>query len=206
MGEMMLLPRLLGEFEVSLATPYPLVLRQINREQLHELRDRYLSYVGERAETRYFTDKLPLNFWLIGLIEILFPGAPVIHAHRNPIDTGFSCYKQMFSGAQNFAYDLSEIKQYLLLHRDLMDYWRTLLPGRIFDLAYEDLVSSPEATVRAMLAFCELGWESQCLDFHQTRRAVKTSSSAQIRHPLHNDAVRFWKNYAQQLRELEGLE
>ncbi len=155
-----------------------------------------------KVNQRYFTDKLPGNFWLIGLAKILFPQSPIIHAYRDPIDTGFSCFKHLFSGPQKFAYDLAEIRQYLQLHQALMAYWHGLLPGAIYDLKYEDLVECPRDTTGSMLSFCGLPWQQDCLNFYQTRRAVRTSSAAQIRQPLHSGAVGFWQHYKQQLNEL----
>ena len=45
------------------------------------------------------TDKLPLNFLHLGLIEILFPGARIIHCRRDAMDgSALSCYIVSFSG------------------------------------------------------------------------------------------------------------
>lgn len=205
MDEMTLLPELLGELEDSMRLPFPELMTRVDTRQLNALRDNYVAFVSGKANRRYFTDKLPGNFWLIALVRILFPHSLIIHAHRNPIDTGFSCYKHLFSGPQKFAYDLTEIKQYIKLYQDLMAYWHEMLPGAIFDLRYEDLVANPQATVRSLLSFCGLPWQQDCLDFYKTRRSVRSSSAAQIRQPLHTGAVGFWQHYKEQLHELTEL-
>jgi hypothetical protein len=161
--------------------------------------------VAGKVSQRWFTDKLPSNFWLIGLIRILFPDARIIHACRDPVDTGFSCYKHLFSGAQKFAYDLVEIRHYIDSYRKLMAYWHELLPGHIFDLDYEGLVADPEGTVKSILRFCDLPWQTDCLHFYESARAVKSSSAAQVRQPIHSDAVGSWQVYEKYLKDLTDL-
>ena len=206
MGELTLLPELLNELEVSLNTPYPKVLTKLDGQQLQKLRDTYITTLQDKVNRPYFTDKLPGNFWLVGFIKVLFPHSPVINAYRSSVDTAFSCYKHLFSGSQKFAYDLSEIRQYIDLHKELMAYWHEILPGTVYDLKYEDLVQKPEKTVTSMLAFCGLPWQQGCLNFYKTRRAVKSSSAAQIRRPLHKDAIGYWRHYENHLHELTGLD
>jgi hypothetical protein len=58
-----------------------------------------------------------------------------------------------------------------------MDHWRAVLPGRIFDLSYEDLVAEPEARMRVLLEFAGLDLKNACLQFHNTGRQVRTASA-----------------------------
>ena len=205
MGEMTLLPELFGEIENSIGLPFPRVMTQVDTRQLHALREKYMAFVLAKTDLHYFTDKLPGNLWLVGLAKILFPRALIIHARRDPIDTGFSCYKHLFSGAQKFAYDLAEIRQYIQLCQELMSFWHELLPGAIYDLKYEDLVADPEGAIKSMLSFCDLPWQQDCLHFWRARRAVTTSSAAQVRQPIYAGAVGFWRHYEEQLQELAEL-
>ena len=200
-GELVLLPGLLGEHEKQTGTPYPDVLARLDPSDLMHLRERYLEDAGSGPKGPHFTDKLPANFWLIGLIRILFPEARVISVRRNRIDTALSCFKHLFGGTQKFAYDLDEIRQYNELYLELMDFWHLLLPGVIYDLKYEDLVKTPSATIKELLDFCDLKWEPACLEFQNTQRAVLTSSAAQVRQPLHRNAVRSSRNYERFMRD-----
>jgi hypothetical protein len=158
-GELLLLPSLLGTHEKQTGVPYPDVLANLDRSDLMRLRERYLEGAECDSKVRYFTDKLPANFWLVGLIGMLFPEARVINVRRDRMDTALSCYKLLFGGAQKFAYDLDEIRQYHQVHLELMDYWHRLLPGVIYDLNYEDLVRMPSDTIKELLGFCDLAWE-----------------------------------------------
>ena len=37
--------------------------------------------------------------------------------------------------------------------------------------------------------------DAACLDFHKTRRPVRTASAAQVRRPIYSSSVGRWKNY-----------
>lgn len=205
LGELTLLPNLLGDLERSMGLSYPEILTELDVSQLSGLKSDYLSRSVENTRKPYFTDKLPGNFWLVGLIHLLFPQSPVINVIRNPMDAGFSCFKHLFSGPQKFAYNLTEIRQYIELQRELMSFWHEQMPGVIHDLHYEDLVNSPDRTVASLLSFVGLSFQQDCLDFHNTKRAVKSSSAAQIRQPLHRAAVGFSQHYRKHLDEIANF-
>ena len=67
-----------------------------------------------RTEKPFFIDKMPNNFSHVGLIKLILPNAKIIDARRNPMDTCFSCYKQLFARGQAFTYDLPEVARYYL--------------------------------------------------------------------------------------------
>jgi hypothetical protein len=76
------------------------------------------------------------------------------------------------------------------------------LPGRVLRVQYEELVREPEAHIRRLLAHCGLTFEPACLNFHATRRAVRTASAEQVRQPLYSSGVGYWRHFE---RELEPL-
>ncbi|MFT5757283.1 MAG: tetratricopeptide (TPR) repeat protein [Alteromonadaceae bacterium] len=201
MGELTLLPELISAFEEMTNLPYPRTLKNIKEQQLVDMRNQYISAVSSKANREIIIDKLPGNFWLIGLINILFPNAIIVNAYRNPIDTCFSCFKHLFSGSQRFAYDLKEIKQYYELYQQVMEYWHSIIPEGIYDVEYEKLVAAPQETISTLLQACNLSWQDSCLDFHKAQKAVKTSSAAQVRVPLHANAVGKWRHYEDRLED-----
>ncbi len=148
------------------------------------------------------TDKTLFNFFYIGMIRLMFPQASVICCWRDPLDTGLSCYRQYFPDIHRFVNDLYEIGRFYGLFADLMAHWHEQLPGFILDLQYEELVADQQGQTRRLLEFCGLPWEDRCLDFHLTKRAVKTISTTQVRQPLFQTAVAQWKNYSAELDEL----
>lgn len=135
-------------------------------------------------------DKYLDNFWNIGLLRLMFPGAKVIHCQRDPLDNGVSIYRRHFADAgPGFAYDLGEIGAYYKMQESLMRHWDEVLPGFVMHMRYEDIVGELEPNARALLAFCDLPWDDRILAFHRTEREVKTASHAQVRKPLYRDAI-----------------
>ncbi|MCH7942586.1 MAG: sulfotransferase, partial [Proteobacteria bacterium] len=166
--------------------------------------DAYIGMMRKRADReRFITDKMPHNFVFIGMIKLMLPRAKIIHCCRGPLDTCLSVFKNYFSRNGNFyAYDLGELGRYYNLYRDYMNHWRTVLPGFIYDIHYEDVVADQEKQSRALLAYCGLEWDDACLEFYKTDRPVRTASSAQVRRPIYKDSVQSWKRYENQLAPL----
>jgi tetratricopeptide (TPR) repeat protein len=182
---------------------YPDTVGQASSAQLAALGRRYLEETAPlRAGRAHFTDKLPNNFSHIGLITAILPGAVVIDARRHPMDACFSAFKQHFAEGQTFSYDLTDLGRYYRCYLSLMDHWDAVLPGRVLHVQYEEVVRDPEANIRRLLAHCGLTFEPACLNFHATRRAVRTASAEQVRQPLYSSGVGHWRHFA---RELEPL-
>jgi len=100
---------------------------------------------------------------------------------------------------------MKELGQFYGLYLDLMQYWRNALPGFIYDLSYEQLVADQQGQIEKLLDYCQLPWDDACLDFHKTRRKVKTASNAQVRRPIYKDSVKLWKRYEKQLQPLRAV-
>jgi hypothetical protein len=145
---------------------------------------------------------MPNNFPHIGFLHLMLPKAKVIDARRHPLDSCLGSYKQLFARGQPFTYDFYELGEYYLQYRRMMEHWHAVLPGRILEVHYEDVVADLEEQVRRILAYCELPWEDGCLNFYETRRAVKTASSEQVRQPIYSSSVHSWRNYEEYLEPL----
>ena len=182
---------------------YPDTLAALSGEQLSALGSRYLEETAPlRTGRPHFTDKLPNNFNHIGLIHSILPNAILIDARRHPMDSCFSTFKQHFAQGQAFSYDLEDLGRYYRCYLDLMEHWDEVLPNRVLCVQYEDMVRDPEATIRRLLAHAGLPFEPACLNFHETKRAVRTASAEQVRQPLYTTGLGYWRNFE---RELEPL-
>lgn len=146
-------------------------------------------------------DKLPMNFLRVGLIHVLFPKARIIHCRRDPVDVCLSCYFQDFR-ALNFVWTLADLGFVYKQYERLMEHWGKVLPGRIMEVVYEDLVADQEAVSRQMVAHCGLEWDDRCLAFHDNRRTVRTASTLQVRQPIYKNSIARWKRYAAHLQPL----
>jgi tetratricopeptide (TPR) repeat protein len=190
------------------ALHFPECLSLLPAAELRRLGESYASQLqalvppGVGAK-RHVIDKLPENYMFVGLIRLILPRARIIHLRRDPLDICLSCFAQHFAGDLSYAYDLAEIGRYHRMYLDLMEHWRRLLPARaILEVDYESLVADTEGQTRRMLEHCGLTWDARCLDFHETRRPVRTASVDQVRRPVYGSSVGRWRQFEAQLRPL----
>ena len=174
----------------------PGVLAVMGNEYLQRIR------AYGRPGVRHITDKMPANFWYVGFIRLILPNARIIHVRRDARDTCLSIYTYWFSGHHNYAYDLTELGGYYRLYVALMEHWKQLLPGQIHEISYDILVQDLQGEVRRLLAYCGLQFDDRCLAFHETRRAVKTASFAQVRQAVYQTSRGRWKPYEHMLQPL----
>jgi tetratricopeptide (TPR) repeat protein len=182
---------------------YPETVSAVPREQLRLLGERYIEETAVlRGSGERFTDKLPNNFSHVGLIQAILPNATIIDARRHPMDACFSTFKQHFAEGQTFSYSLQDLGRYYRSYLSLMEHWDAVLPGKVLQVRYEELVADPETHIRRLLAHCALEFEPACLNFHQTRRAVRTASSEQVRQPIYTSGVGYWRHFEAELAPL----
>ncbi len=154
------------------------------------------------GHTPRFIDKLPFNFLYAGLIHTAMPKAKIISLRRNPMDSCFSIYKQLFRDAYPFSYDLNDMGRYYLAYRRLMEHWKQVMPGVIYELNYEDVVADLEGQAQKLVAFCGLNWEDNCVRFHENKAASTTASASQVRQPVYSSSVAKWAHYRTHLEPL----
>lgn len=162
----------------------------------------YLDKVRSRQNAPRFTDKLPYNFIVTGLIASALPKAKIVHCTRDPVETCFSIYKQNFAGAHRYTNDLKELGQYFNAYQELMAQWQQKFPSAIYEANYERMVADPDSEIRQLLGFCELDVEDACFAFHKNKRTVRTASVAQVRQPIYKDAVKASDPYREYLQPL----
>jgi tetratricopeptide (TPR) repeat protein len=151
-------------------------------------------------------DKMPENYLYLGLIATLFPRARIIHCKRDLRDVAVSCWMTNFRQIRWAAHQ-EDIATRFLDYQRLMDHWRAVLPVEVFEVEYEETVADLEGVARRLVAWCGLEWEPGCLNFHQTRRPIKTASVTQVRQPIYQRSVARWKHYEPALAPLfEKLE
>jgi len=151
---------------------------------------------------QHLLDKTPRNFMHLGQILRALPNAKIIHLRRNAIDSCYAVYKTLFRDGYLFSYDLIDLGRYYLGYLELMEHWRTLLPGRFLDVDYEDLVENQESVSRQMIAFCGLEWDDACLSFERNTSPTLTASAAQVRQPIYKSSVALWRRYEKELEPL----
>jgi len=182
-------PRIMADLEFSL-------YRQFG-EQFIEQTQVY------RGKAPMFIDKMPNNFFHIGLIKLILPNAKVIDARRHPMACCFSGFKQLFGEGQEFSYGLHQIGDYYREYVRLMNHWDEVLPGFVLRVQHEDVIDDLETQVRRILDFCGLEFEESCVEFHKTKRTVRTPSAEQVRQPINTSGVDQWRNFEKYLDPLK---
>jgi hypothetical protein len=147
------------------------------------------------------TDKNPWNFDAFGLILQLFPDARIIHVRRNPVETGFSIFRNEFSKLVRFTHRLEDIGHYYGEYARVMAHWERVAGDRFTTIQYEDFAREFDVAGPALLAACGLEWEEGCGRFWENKRAVTTISTMQVRRPLGKASVRA-RAYASHLTPL----
>lgn len=181
--------------------------KNLNQDLVKKLGKEYIDRVWKLSPASLFiTDKMPANYFYLGLIHLALPNAKIIHAMRDPMDSCFSCFSRLFNDTLEFAYDQGTLGRYYRRYINLMRHWHHVLPNKtILDVSYEDLVSDTETQVRRILKFVGLPWDNHCLDFYKNDRLVKTASIAQVRKPIYKTSVSRWKHFARHLQPLLSL-
>ena len=184
---------------------YPERILSLSANERTELGEEYLrrTSVQRRTQRPYFIDKLPNNWLYVPFIQLILPNAKIIDARRHPLGCCFSNFRQHFAHGQDFAYDLTDLGSYYADYVRLMAHVDQTTPGKVHRVIYERMVDDTETEVRAMLEYCGLEFEPACLAFHETKRAVRTPSSEQVRRPIYRDATEEWLPYEGHLGPLK---
>ena len=201
-----------GELSTLSELSYPIINDYSNyydtnsllKKAFFSIRQQYLDSLSSfNVSENIITDKMPLNFRYIGFILSAFPEAKIIHLKRDAMATCWSIYKHYFQSRGNgFSYNLEDLAGFYDMYIDLMAFWHQLYSDKIYDLCYEDLTTNQEEETRKLLAYCELDWDENCLNFHTTKRAVKTASALQVRQKMYQGSSKVWKQHEAYLEPL----
>lgn len=205
-GEIPTLPRATGEILERFAkgAVFPDCLKSISVHGMAQIGFRYQQLASSQlGEKNRITDKFLLNYKAAPLISLVLPKARIIHVQRNAMDVCFGCYRQLFDQGLGFTYDLEDLAKTWHSQQKIAEYWHKLIPEGYHLLNYEDLVITPEAEIKNLLAFCGLSEEEGCYQFHQSKQTVKTLSSTQVRQPVFTSGLNRWKPYEQWLQPLK---
>lgn len=190
-GELPDVPLVLAEESRQRDKPYPKWVPDMRPEDWRRLGERYLERTSHwRDRKPGFTDKLPGNWMQIGAIRAMLPGARVIVCRRDPLETCFSCYRQLLPEGSEYARTPEDVTTFWRDFDRTANHFATTQPANVYQHGYEALIAEPETAIRRLLEFCGLPFEEACLNFQETRRAVRSPSATQVRQPLRGDTAR----------------
>ncbi|MFQ5625192.1 MAG: sulfotransferase [Methyloligellaceae bacterium] len=187
---------------------YPQHVGNFSPEDLLPIGEDYLNALRHsRPDSALrITDKNLNNFFNVGLIAVLFPNAPIIHCRRDPMGTCLSCYFQDFTQVHHqlvYTNDLEDLGFFYCQYERLMAHWRAVLPGRMLEVDYEEVVTDQENISRKLIGHIGLPWDDSCLEFHKSANSAITSSLSQVRKPVYTSSVAAWRKYGTHLSPLQ---
>jgi tetratricopeptide (TPR) repeat protein len=184
----------------------PEMIGAVAKTDMGKIADGYMEVAMYRmGEEPMFIDKLPFNFLYLGFIARAWPDARIVSLVRNPMDSCFSMYKQVFTWAYKFSYDLETLGQYYVAYDRLQQHWRAVLGDRLIEVSYENLVADQENQTRLLLDRLGLDFEEACLNFDKNAAPSTTASSVQVREKVHSASVQRWKRFERQLQPVREI-
>ena len=180
---------------------------KILKEDLLSIRQQYLDSLSHLNVTEgIVTDKMPMNFRLIGFILSAIPEAKIIHLKRDAIATCWSNYNHYFTSGNGFTFNQQDLVEFYAMYTELMKFWHQLFPKKIYDISYEELTINQKDETQKLLNYCELDWDENCLNFHKNKRGIETASASQVRQKMYQGSSEAWKNYEKYLQPfVKGL-
>ena len=170
----------------------------IDEDTRSKLSDEILSKYKMYDDDKIIVDKMPFNFRWIGFIKILFPQAKIIHSNRNPVDSAFSIYRNLFdSPALSWAYNQNYLTKYVHLYSDLMSFWKQSLGDFIYESHYEKLVTEQVNETKNILKFCNLEFEDNCINYTNNNIPSRTVSVFQVRQKIYKSSMNLSEKYFQ---------
>lgn len=198
-GEIKTLARSIGALRSKFPNVprYPAMVGKMNVNHYKLIGELYLEYIDKvGGDSLRVTDKMLSNYYFVGLLNLIFPKAKVINIVRNPVDTCLSAYTKLFKDDMPHSYDLGEMGRYYMMYEDIIAHWNKVLPkGYMMQVNYEDVVNDTEGKAKELIDFVGLPWDDACVNFHKSKRPIKTASVVQVRKPVYKTSVERWKNY-----------
>jgi tetratricopeptide (TPR) repeat protein len=184
---------------------YPRVLAGLSTDDFTRLGQTYLERTRIQRKTGrpFFTDKMPNNWLHVGLIRLMLPNAKIVDARRHPLGCGFSNFKQHYARGQEFSYDLEHFGLYYRDYVRLMEHFDRVSPGSVHRIIHEKLLAEPEAEIRRLLEYLGLPFDEACVNFHETKRPVRTASAEQVRRPIDPEGIDYWRRFEDRLTPLK---
>ena len=180
-GERAAMRRIMQDF---LSSARGLPSAEISESTWKQWRDFYWRGIPELKGATVVTDKNPWNFDALGLILLLFPDARIVHVRRNPVETGFSIFRNEFSKLVSFTHRLEDIGHYYGEYARVIAHWERVAGDRFTTVQYEDFIAQFDIAGPALLTACGLDWEESCRNFWKNSRVISTMSTMQARQPL----------------------
>lgn len=140
-----------------------------------------LEHLAIKGKERW-ADKTPSYTLNLPFIERLFPSAQYVHIIRDGRDVVAS-HKDRWG----YRRAVSATKSWPQYVRPARTFGAGIGPGRYLEVRYEDLVESPEETVRGALNFLREDWSEGMIDYQKSPHDLGEEHSSQLQKRLGGD-------------------
>ena len=153
------------------------------------------TYLTETAfvknDLRYLVDKMPENFLYLGYLTELLPSSKFIRIFRNPWDTATSLYKERYLFNVPYSTSFFNIGIFLSNFEAINSFWSENIKNKnsIFDIKYEELVSKPEQSQKALYDFLGINYD----EYMPSKRESffsNTASMNQVKDKIHKNSIK----------------
>ncbi|MEH6832176.1 MAG: sulfotransferase [Sulfitobacter sp.] len=175
----------------------------LSEDNITQFAEDYVEFLHrEGLKSEVVTDKMPANYYYIGVLAMAFPRARFVLMRRHPLDCLLSNYTQNFGRNQTFSSSFENLGLIYNLFDGLATHWEKLLPEQVRVVQYEDVVADAEAQMRSLLEFTGLSWRDDVLDHTASSRGINTASVAQVREPIYTRSIKRWQRYGPHIQGL----
>jgi hypothetical protein len=182
---------------------YPTCLQFLTSMQEEELREAYLGRLRRiNSAVSHIVDKTPLNFQYVAFVRRILPQGRVVHCKRDALETCISIFRLPFDPNQAYAHDLEDLGAFYVQYQSLMECTEEQQPQAVLPVHLDDLIDNPDRVVRSLCEFLGLAHDPTMLNFHQTKRLVRTPSALQVREPLRRAPMRWGDRFGEAIAPL----
>lgn len=128
-----------------------------------------------REHTPRFMDIHTHNWQLAGAAMAMLPGARMINARRDPLETCLACYRQLFAEGEEYSFNLDHMASHWHDYDRLSRHWGQLFPGRFVEHTFESWRDDPEVSLQRLLDACGLEPHPDCLALSQAEHTEHTT-------------------------------
>lgn len=201
------LPRITGEDRSVVRSAQSLTAKHIDY-----LCNQYLMSIAGRGQgsvslegpvgNDFYIDKMLGNFLRLGMLSAMFPNAKVLHCTRDAEATCVSCYTNLFARGLKFTYNLYGMGRAWHSYHRLMEHWQEVLPLSVYDVAYEQVVTQPEAVFSEISEFLGIQSNPPKANTNPDSGVINTASFYQARQPISTTSLEGWKRFEPYLEPL----
>ena len=173
--------------ELSLATAYAIETNENLTDHTHSV------------------DKNLYNYSTIGTITTGMPSAKIIHCQRHPMDNILSMIRSNLGPGNNFCSSALDAAKFLAHQEEIMAQIKNKYSSHIYTLNYDAFTTDPEKTIKPLIAWLKLEWNSCYLGPEKNARTIHSASVIQARKPIHKKSIGGWKHYRELLEPAEAF-